>query len=95
MLQDENKAPEQPVACRVGCGACCIMPSISSPIPGMQQGKPAGVRCIQLTPDNHCRLFGKSERPTVCQSLRPSVEMCGQSSEEAMAFLIKLERLTT
>ncbi|MDW3636530.1 YkgJ family cysteine cluster protein, partial [Vibrio sp. Vb0667] len=21
--------------CRLGCGACCIAPSISSPIPGM------------------------------------------------------------
>jgi Fe-S-cluster containining protein len=30
--------------CRLGCGACCIAPSISSPIPGMPQGKPAGVR---------------------------------------------------
>ena len=28
--------------CREGCGACCIAPSISSPIPGMPHGKPAG-----------------------------------------------------
>ena len=34
--------------CRPGCAACCIAPSISSPIPGMPHGKPAGVRCIQL-----------------------------------------------
>ena len=34
--------------CRLGCGACCISPSISSPIPGMPKGKPAGERCIQL-----------------------------------------------
>ncbi|MBF7801077.1 YkgJ family cysteine cluster protein, partial [Klebsiella pneumoniae] len=27
--------------CRTDCGACCIAPSISSPIPGMPQGKPA------------------------------------------------------
>jgi Fe-S-cluster containining protein len=26
--------------CRVGCGACCIAPSISSPLPGMPRGKP-------------------------------------------------------
>jgi Fe-S-cluster containining protein len=25
--------------CRAGCGACCIAPSISSPIPGMPDGK--------------------------------------------------------
>ncbi|MDD8045446.1 MAG: YkgJ family cysteine cluster protein, partial [Verrucomicrobiota bacterium] len=30
--------------CRPGCGACCTVVSISSPIPGMPQGKPAGVR---------------------------------------------------
>ncbi|MCR3872443.1 YkgJ family cysteine cluster protein, partial [Pseudomonas aeruginosa] len=26
--------------CRAGCGACCIAPSISSPLPGMPAGKP-------------------------------------------------------
>lgn len=25
--------------CRPGCGACCIAPSITSPIPGMPHGK--------------------------------------------------------
>ncbi|HNV09555.1 MAG TPA: YkgJ family cysteine cluster protein, partial [Dokdonella sp.] len=29
------------MSCRSGCGACCIAPSISSPIPGMPNGKPA------------------------------------------------------
>jgi len=45
--------------CRQGCGACCIAPSITSPIPGMPEGKPSGIRCIQLTDDNKCRLFEK------------------------------------
>ncbi|MGU7695722.1 YkgJ family cysteine cluster protein, partial [Escherichia coli] len=27
--------------CRPDCGACCTAPSISSPIPGMPDGKPA------------------------------------------------------
>jgi uncharacterized protein len=80
--------------CRVGCGACCIALSISSPIPGMPNGKPAGVRCVQLTPDNRCLLFGQPERPTVCVRLRPSVEMCGQTADEAYAYLTELERLT-
>src|SRR5215210_2105952 len=80
--------------CRSGCGACCIAPSISSPIPGMPNGKPAGVRCVQLSDDNRCSLFGKSERPAVCVSLRPSEEMCGNSNQEAMERLTKLERLT-
>lgn len=80
--------------CRVGCGACCIALSISSPIPGMPQGKPAGVRCVQLTPENRCRLYGHPDRPDVCVRLRPSEEMCGQTAEEALAWLYDLERLT-
>jgi Fe-S-cluster containining protein len=85
---------EEPTACRAGCGACCIALSISSPIPGMPQGKPAGVRCVQLTPDNRCRLYGQPDRPAVCIELRPSAEMCGRSTEEALANLAELERLT-
>jgi Fe-S-cluster containining protein len=80
--------------CRVGCGACCIAPSISSPIPDMLHGKLAGVRCIQLTSDNRCKLFGKPERPIVCSSLQPSKEMCGENALEALAWLNDLERLT-
>lgn len=80
--------------CRVGCGACCIALSISSAIPGMPHGKPAGVRCVQLSPDNRCLVFGKPERPAVCCDLRPSEEMCGQTAEEALAYLTQLERLT-
>lgn len=80
--------------CRTGCAACCIAPSISSAIPGMPHGKPAGVRCIQLTPDNRCRLFGTPRRPAVCRSLSPSAEMCGKSPQEATAYLEELEGLT-
>ena len=53
--------------CRPGCGACCIAPSISSPIPGMPRGKPAGVRCVQLDDANRCRIFGDAARPGVRQ----------------------------
>ena len=80
--------------CRIGCGACCIAPSISSSIPGMPEGKPAGVRCVQLTEDNRCLLFGLPERPAVCSLLRPSAEMCGQSSSQALFYLDWLERST-
>jgi Fe-S-cluster containining protein len=81
--------------CRAGCGACCIAPSISSPIPGMPDGKPAGVRCVQLTPDNRCRLFGQPERPRVCVQLRPNPEMCRQDAAAALAWLYQLERATS
>lgn len=80
--------------CRVGCAACCIAPSISSPIPGMPQGKPAGHRCIMLTKDNKCSLFGKKERPAICLSFQPSEEMCGASFEEALKYLTELEKAT-
>ena len=80
--------------CRAGCGACCIALSISSPIPGMPAGKPAGVRCAQLSADNLCLLFGQPERPEVCRRLRPEEEMCGQTAEEALAYLAFLERAT-
>ncbi|MFO0749668.1 MAG: YkgJ family cysteine cluster protein [Myxococcota bacterium] len=77
--------------CRSGCGACCIAPSITSPIPGMPHGKPAGVRCVQLADDLRCLLFGRPERPRFCVGLRPSPDMCGASRDEAMARLARLE----
>jgi Fe-S-cluster containining protein len=80
--------------CRSGCGACCIAPSISSPIPGMPKGKPAGVRCVQLTVDDRCAVFGRPERPEVCRRLRPTPAMCGADRDEAMAGLMRLELAT-
>ena len=80
--------------CREGCGACCIAPSINSPIPGMPNGKPAGIRCIQLDAQNRCMIFGKPERPAFCASLQPSIEMCNDSREQAMIWLANLEHLT-
>ena len=80
--------------CRAGCGACCIAPSISSPIPGMPNGKPAGVRCAQLLADFRCAIFGQPERPAVCASLRPTAVMCGVTRDDAMGYLERLERAT-
>ncbi|MFC0676519.1 YkgJ family cysteine cluster protein [Lysobacter korlensis] len=81
-------------SCRDGCGACCIAPSISSPIPGMPDGKPAGVPCVQLDDALRCRLFGQPERPAVCGALRPSADMCGTSREHAVSHLDALEQAT-
>ena len=80
--------------CRAHCGACCTAPSITSPIPGMPHGKPAGMPCVQLDDDYRCRLFGRPERPAFCASLRPSMDMCGNSRGEAMETLALLERMT-
>jgi hypothetical protein len=81
-------------ACRPDCGACCIAPSISSPIPGMPHGKPAGVRCVQLGDDLRCAIFGQPERPACCSGLQPQTEMCGANRTEALAWLTQLEALT-
>ena len=86
--------PDSAVACRAGCGACCIAPSITSPIPGMPHGKPAGVRCAQLDANMRCRIFGRPERPAFCGGLQPSREMCGDSTEHAMRWLTHLETAT-
>ena len=80
--------------CRPRCGACCIAPSISSPIPGMPDGKPAGVRCVQLDGSDACMIFGKPERPAVCVSLRPCASMCGVDRGDAMRILSTLEVAT-
>ena len=60
----------------------------------MPAGKPAGVRCVQLTDGNRCLLFGRPERPAVCVNLRPMKEMCGDTAKEALAYLAFLERAT-
>ena len=60
----------------------------------MPDGKPADVRCVQLDDSNRCLLFGSPERPAVCSSLQPSLDMCGQSTEHAMHFLQQLEAMT-
>ncbi|AYF35244.1 YkgJ family cysteine cluster protein [Halomonas sp. XH26] len=81
-------------ACRAGCGACCIAPSITSYIPGMPNGKPAGVRCAQLSDDNLCRLFGDPSRPAVCERFDYDADVCGEHREEALATLNWLESTT-
>ncbi|SFN29318.1 hypothetical protein SAMN05216289_11233 [Dokdonella immobilis] len=60
----------------------------------MPFGKPAGVRCIQLTDDNACAIFGRPERPEVCRQLRPEPAMCGTRAEQALHYLSRLESLT-
>lgn len=80
--------------CREGCGACCIAPSISSPIPGMPNGKPAGERCVQLSVENLCSIFGNPERPAVCSAFEADIDVCGSSSDEAIKLLGWWEQMT-
>ena len=76
------------LACRPGCAACCIAPSISS------LGKAAMVPCRELTEEGLCAMYGKPERPSVCLSLQASREICGYTREAAIAYLAALEAAT-
>ncbi|MGA2142813.1 MAG: YkgJ family cysteine cluster protein [Brevinematales bacterium] len=78
--------------CRSGCGACCIAISISSPIPGMGGGKPAGTRCFHLGPDCTCLIY--RSRPEVCRNFRADPEYCSDSREKALENLGRLEKAT-
>lgn len=60
----------------------------------MPDGKPAGVRCVQLADDNRCLIFGRPERPACCSGLQPQPQMCGDSRDEALAWLTELEAAT-
>lgn len=77
--------------CRPYCGACCITPSISSPIPGMPDGKPANVRCIHLADDFRCLIYDSSDRPKVCDKFKAEKSICGKTREEAIRNLNQLE----
>ena len=79
--------------CRPHCGACCIVPSISSPIPGMPEGKPAGVPCIHLTDDYRCGIFHSPDRPAVCAGFQAEKLVCGNNRHEAITILQELQGL--
>ncbi|MCL1067681.1 YkgJ family cysteine cluster protein [Shewanella olleyana] len=81
--------------CRLGCGACCIAPSITSPIPGMPNGKLAGERCIQLNDDNLCKLFGDPSRPKVCTDFSATIDVCSTTNEQALWLITELESSTS
>ena len=76
------------------CGACCIEISITSSIPEMPEGKPAGVRCLHLNDNNLCNLFGHPDRPKICGGFTPEELFCGSCREEAVNNLRELEILT-
>jgi uncharacterized protein len=60
----------------------------------MPEGKPAGVRCVQLQDDLRCALFGRPERPAFCGGLQPERAMCGDSANHALRYLARLEEQT-
>ncbi|MGB5998440.1 MULTISPECIES: YkgJ family cysteine cluster protein [Marinomonas] len=81
--------------CRSHCGACCTAPSISSPIPGMPNGKAAGQACIHLLTDYRCAIFNDPSRPKVCRDFSAEAMICGNSREEALQIITSIEQATT
>ncbi len=77
--------------CRDHCGACCIVPSISSAIPGMPNGKPAYTKCIHLTDDYRCSIFNHPDRPKVCDAFQAEEIICGSNRDEAIQNLTSLQ----
>jgi hypothetical protein len=76
------------------CGACCIAPSITTAIPNMPSGKPAGARCANLNDGNECTLYGKAERPAFCIGWQPALDVCGRAFKEAVTRIAALEQAT-
>jgi hypothetical protein len=65
----------------------------------MPEGKPAGVRCVQLREDSSCAIFNDPRRPKVCAGLQAIPEMCGggigvPAREFALNYLQMLELAT-
>ena len=57
----------------------------------MPDGKPAGVRCVNLLEDLSCGVWGQPDRPDVCAGFKPEVWVCGASQGEALANITLLE----
>ncbi|MCY4046196.1 MAG: YkgJ family cysteine cluster protein [Cellvibrionales bacterium] len=81
--------------CRVGCGACCIAPSINTPFYGMPSGKQSGERCVHLSDENRCCLFNDPRRPSYCAKFSADSDFCGSSFDEAMKILLVMESETS
>jgi hypothetical protein len=60
----------------------------------MPHGKPAGVRCIHLSDDFLCAIFGRPERPAVCSGFKAEAEVCADDRESAIRLLGWLEQAT-
>lgn len=76
------------------CGACCVALSISSPIPGMPEGKPAGKRCVHLDDSDLCDIYAEPGRPRACLEFPPMLDTCGSSREKALALMSTMEEMT-
>ena len=61
----------------------------------MPAGKLAGARCIQLTADNRCAIFGVPRRLPACASLQREPARGGSDRTHALRWLAVLEAATS
>jgi len=95
MKREWLRAAEETMDCRKGCGACCIAASITSPLPGMPQGKAAGEPCVNLNSLTFtCGVWGTSAYPDVCKRFQASIENCGETKNQALSIITTLELAT-
>nr|WP_320134889.1 YkgJ family cysteine cluster protein [uncultured Amphritea sp.] len=80
--------------CRPQCGACCIAPQISSAIPNMPNGKPAGVPCVNLDDAFNCTIWNTPHFPPLCRAFQAQAEHCGETQQQALTILTRLEQET-
>jgi hypothetical protein len=59
-------------------------------MPGMADGKPAGVRCIHLLEDCTCSIYNSKDKPKVCSDFMAEPDFCGSTQEEALRILYSL-----
>jgi hypothetical protein len=61
----------------------------------MQEGKPAGTKCINLLDDYKCNIYTNPDKPKVCIDFKAEPEFCGSDREEAMRILLSLSKNST
>lgn len=74
--------------CRIGCAACCVVLAIPGPYHGHPNGKPAAVRCVNLTDNNRCGIW--DSRPPVCRNFIARRDYCGGNDAEAYFLIASL-----
>jgi hypothetical protein len=62
----------------------------------MPGGKPAGVACVNLDTERQlCRIWGTAQYPEVCRRFAAEPAVCGNTRDEALVIIARLETLTS
>jgi len=58
----------------------------------MPDGKPAGTQCIHMQENFSCGIY--NQRPKVCRDFQAEEIVCGNTRQEALSILTRLEQET-